>query len=219
MLRKLVFLIKNHKVERVILTADDHTLSNYRQNSNNSERSIQFVDFEDIQHIDYSSDRLSYLKEKYLTNYVVLLNSKSKGILWTYFKGFLKTNGRKEANNDDWSRRGNRKRAAENRVRVQFVNVQESEDQRRSLVKIIKLCKENNVELIGLKFPLSRDYIDAMDDKTFGSDSILVSQNIKVLDFKTLFETQDSLFANQDHLNKIGGKLFSKKVLEALEGS
>ena len=77
---------------------------------------------------------------------------------------------------------------------------------------IINICKKNNIELIGVKFPLSSNYLSFVKNKNYGADELFYKQSLKVIDGKQLFIQKDCLFSNQDHLNIVGCKLFSDFV-------
>lgn len=94
------------------------------------------------------------------------------------------------------------------RFKFQISNFDKSESLTYSLTRIIRLCEENNIELIGIKFPLTKEYYNVLGDNSFNADSLFYLNNIKVIDFKNLFLQNDDFFYDQDHLNNIGSEKF-----------
>ena len=221
---KAKYLIKNSAVSRILVTVDDHTLSPYREKMNNADRSVIYTDVS-----DYDS-YYEYLAEKYIKRYIVYFNPKCRSIVRGFLKAQIsslisgvKSNGNDEEQpfreEENWTSLTTfeQEALAKKRSRDQFPNEKISKPLTKKLEDIIALCRENNIELIGLKFPLTNDYLDVIDDKSFYADSIFRSNNIKIHDFKYLFSGNDSVFSNQDHLNKDGGRKFAKILKDTLK--
>ena len=79
MLRKLRYLIAKTDVERIIITADEHQLSPYREYSNNQDRSLHFTTLNDFPSL------FAFLKVHF-KRYIPLLNPKSRDIVKTYIE-------------------------------------------------------------------------------------------------------------------------------------
>lgn len=201
MLRKVQFLIKTTQVKKIIITVDDHVLSQYRESNNNLDRSVTYTKL-----LDYSTI-LEYIREKYINYYFVLINPKSKSVLRSFFKSFLKE---KKQNNKNWSvlSQTEKKELSQNRMDTQFPNSLKSICLTNDLQKIIYLCEKNNVELVGIKYPLSGVYLSVIGNKSYGADSILMRKGVKVVDYKSKWISEDFYFENQDHLNRYGGERF-----------
>ncbi len=210
--RKVSFLIKNTDVERIIISVEDHTLSEQRANSNNLDRSLYYADQEDFNSI------YEFVKKKYIINNLPLLSSKSRIFIKYYLQHKLSP-PQKSYILKDWSKLPlhKKKEMCTNRYNVQFQNRKKSNSLVSSLKDIINICKVNNIEIIGIKFPLSRDYIATIGNKNFGADSLFYENNIKVLDLKDLYLRNDNYFSDEDHLNIIGGKIFSEFLVNLLK--
>lgn len=63
---------------------------------------------------------------------------------------------------------------AEGWVAAQFPNAVRSKNLVQNVQEIIQLCKENNIELVGLRFPLSDAFIEKMENKNYGADYIFI---------------------------------------------
>ena len=77
----------------------------------------------------------------------------------------------------------------------------------KSLLEIINLCKQKNIKLIGIKFPLSGEFLVILGNKSYKADSILISQGIEVWDFKNTFSNIDNYFEDPDHVNPEGANV------------
>lgn len=208
--RKLNFLIENSAIERLVITVDDHTLSKYREQSNNEDRSIYFANVSSFKEI------YGLFKDKYLNRFFPLLSPKGRDIIISYFS--KKEKGKKT---QEWSAISevNRLERCKIRIAYQFPNDEKSEILNKSLQEIIKSCKDNNIKLYGLKLPLAKEYIQAQGDKSYGADNIFLDENIKFIDFTKEYWFQESFFFNEDHLNKIGGADLTKRLLDTLNSS
>lgn len=208
--RKLQFLIKKSKIQRVLVSVDDHTLSKYREAMNNVDRSVVFLDWG----IDDSKEKLfEIIKNNYVKKYLIFFNIKGREVLKSYLnsKFSKKNNDHREWNSLSLDEK---KKLSRTRFNFQF-NYEKSELLTYYLLEIINLCNDNNIELIGIKFPLTNEYFSTLGDNSFGADNIFESKNIKVVDFKNIYLGNDEYFYDQDHLNKKG----SSELVKVLSGN
>jgi hypothetical protein len=70
------------------------------------------------------------------------------------------------------------------------------------------LCTSEEINLVGIKFPLTREFYEELGSRSYGADSVLQSHGYPVLDYKTEFVDSCSYFRDQDHLNHRGSKMF-----------
>jgi len=209
MKRKISYLIENeYAVKTIYITADDHTLSPYRDGINNMDKSIIYTS-----KIDFN-----YIKEKYLKYYFPIFQLKVNGLFRIYVEDKIKlilNQKEKTGNNIIWSElpQKEKNKRAEDRIAGQFPSEKRSEKLEKTLLEIVKLCRSNHIELIGLKFPVSRSYLEKLDSKNYGADKLLESANLEVNDYKSIFQQNDDYFRDQDHLNSEGGKEFVKVLL------
>lgn len=217
MIRKIKYLIANCHVKTIIITVSDHTLSVYRQRKNNLDRSAIFTS-----RSDYST-YYEYLKERILKRYLVLLNTKSGVIMRNYILSnitnslsFNKRNTNREtlweSLTSDEKREKSRRRAM-----FQFPDEEQSQELTATLKEIIQICRMNKIRLIGLKYPLSPDYLEAIEDKSYSADRIFIELGLKVLDLSKTFPRDDSFFKDPDHLNEKGAILFSEILCDSLK--
>jgi hypothetical protein len=208
--RKINFLIKNTRVDTIYITVDDHTLSPYREITNNIDKSDFFRNYSDY------NNCFEYFKHAYLTRYIVFFQPKAmlvvRGFIYSKMKAIVPVNKKiiAKRNKIKWEELSvaERVKSSMKRLQDQFPVDKRSSELQQSLLEIINVCKANNIALIGLQFPLSSEYLDVLNNKSFGADKILKSKGLMVLDFKKVFNGQNKYFENQDHLNAEGGYKF-----------
>lgn len=210
MYRKIRFLIRQKAIDTIYLTADDHTLSPYRQTANNRDASAYYLSRSDYGHY------YDYLKNRYLIPYVMFFQPKALSAIRIFITSKIKKLISGKGNQADpdsstpWADAAGKYRTekAEERAKEQFPPGKASSKLSKTLMDIIRVCKENQIVLIGIKFPLASAYIKASEGKTFGAEDILKAQGIPVMDYKLVFRDRDDFFENQDHLNKEGARHF-----------
>lgn len=208
--RKIKYLINYSNVKRIYLTVDDHTLSPYRESANNLDRSTYYADKDEF------SNNIDYVLNKLISN-VPFFKPKSRDIVKSKIKSYLFVNSNVNTTSD-WSKLTNsqKKSSCLTRVKTQFGYKNQSSQLTNKLQEIILLCKHNNIELIGIKFPLSQTYVEILNNKNFGADNIFLENNLETWDFKDEFIMNPEYFANQDHLNEIGGYNFSNILIKKI---
>ena len=209
MKNKLNFLINYTKVRTIIITADDHTLSPYRETSNNSDRSAFFKSREDF------PNYVEFIKEKYFFPNLVLLEPKYGVLLNNYFKSFVLPSLQTDKSWNMLSERVKKQKSLD-RFKDQFVYAKPSPILEKELLEIIKISKENGIEIIGIKFPLSKQYKEVLGAKSFYADSLLLKNKIKIYNFNNLNFENDEFFHDQDHLNETGAKVFKKIFIDSI---
>ncbi|MCH7398714.1 hypothetical protein MM236_11985 [Belliella sp. DSM 107340] len=213
--RKLQFLIRNTKVHRVYISVDDHTLSTTREDQNNLDRSSFYTDQN-----DFPSYR-AYFFNKYLKYYCIFLNDRYSLIIKNFLQDELfdysKWGGvRSKAAWEDLNIPEQEKQSLD-RIENYFVDSIPSKEMTMALERIIKICKLNKIDLVGLKFPLSKTYYGMLGEESYGADSLFIRNKLIVVDFDDLFLEQDSLFRDMDHLDRDGGEIFADILFDSLE--
>ncbi len=208
--RKINYLIRNgYKPENIYISADAHTLSPYRERINNMDKTVIYTSDVDF----------NYINEKYIKYYFPILQMKVNGLFRIYIQDKIKMllNQRKNtANKIIWSELSDNEKLkrAEERVDGQFVSKNRSKKLENTLLDIIRLCKNNNIKLIGIKFPVSSSYLLKISKKNYNADSILISKGVEVLNYREIFKDKDYFFNDQDHLNTKGSEAFTKEIFK-----
>jgi len=211
--RKIRYLLKkDYDVKVVYITVDDHMLSPYRESTNNLDRSVFLTSI-----IDYDT-YISYLKEKVIKYYFPIFQPKIGSVFRSYLKSKIRKNvneNKISADNNYWWKlpENQKKILADNRIQSHFCSKNKSEILEKELLEIINLCQDNDIELIGVKFPLTRTYLKSLGTSNYGADELFYSNGLKVIDQKSVFVDNDEYFFNQDHLNTQGGKKFATILL------
>lgn len=206
---KLNYLIQNKiKIKKIYLTADEHTLSPYRENGNNNSRSVFFADFKTYNEL-YDKNIFNYFYETWILKYIAIINTNNSKLVRKYIFSENQMQEDEVVNFEELSNQ-QRKERADKRIDLQFVGKKPSVKMIKYLNKIFKLCKENNIRVYGIKFPLTKDYLNSLSTKLYNIESLFKQNNWPILDFKSIFIKNDNLFKNQDHLNDDGSNQFSK---------
>lgn len=206
MKRKLGYLLKHTKIDTVYISVDDHTLSPYRENTNNLDLSHYFTAKADYNNFyDFFRDNMKYH---------ICFFQPRRGIVvrgWLYRKVTkLISDNKNQSQIVPWHKmkREQRVKLMENRITYQFPSNLRSLKLQKALQEIIEMCNINNVTLIGVKFPLCKDYSKMTNDRTYGASEIFRENNLRVLDYTNVITEEDEYFSNQDHLNDTGGMAF-----------
>ncbi len=224
MLHKLQFICNNSIViDTVLITVDNHTLSSYREITHNNSRSIFFLNPVDYCS-NYSTNYGKFIFNVHLLRYLPLFNPSNSPLFRRYLKQKLKKATNRSADGEKkqikWQdlTKEDINKSIQDRFTYQFETAH-SDSLTNSLKKIVTFCKENNMELIGVKFPLAPAYYEKTSSANFGADSVFAKLGINVIDISHQLKS-DSLFVDPDHVNRTGSLQFSqilKKYLSQYE--
>lgn len=214
---KVRILLENNHVQTLILTVDDHTLSPYRETKNNLPLSIHFYadasSYADFYPISY----YSFLYYRFGHCYFPIFDTENSQVVCKFIQS--RFSGEPLPNADtDWSLLSASTRSSEclTRREQQFPDVAPSIALKKCLLRIVTLCAEQKVRLIGIRFPLSAEYLRVIGDRSFQAAVYLKNLNIAIADFRNIFVAQDSYFYDEDHLNAVGAKQFCYYLNEFL---
>jgi hypothetical protein len=210
MLRKIKFLISNSKIKRLIITTDDHTLSKYRDQSNNLDRSAKFTTVSDY------NGYYDYFINKYLKRYIPFCNPKARDLIKAYL--FTPKKQPSLTKQPIWKnlKKVDKIKSALVRADYQFIDNHSSINLINAIESIIDVCRKNKIEIIGIKFPIANEYYPMVEKRSYHADSIFYKKGIRVFNFSKIFDRNDEYFANQDHLNDVGGIVFCNILLDSL---
>ncbi len=214
MYQKLKYLIKNSKVEKILITADDHSLSPYRETKNNLDRSSFF-----LSRSDFSSAN-EFIKT-YFKRYFIFASPKSRDIIKLYLQSKIANlffhSKKKPLEWVSFSKIEKESQILE-RFNYQYKYEKPSKALTASINKIISLCKKNKIDIIGIKYPLSKDYFVFKKDKSYHADDIFLANNLWVSNCQKFFINNDNYFLDADHLNSTGAKHLLKYFPTILRG-
>ncbi|MEM7186391.1 MAG: hypothetical protein AAF466_07010 [Bacteroidota bacterium] len=198
MLRKVKYALRNSEVKRILIAADHHTLTTYRETNNNLDRSAIYASRE-----DYPSWYASF-NERYLQRYVPLIHGKSRDALLMHIKSLWSNTSRNKSHWADASREYRMSRARL-RAGIHYGASKRSKEMEALLTEIIQLCKQQGVEVMGLKFPLSPEYREATNGLGYAPDRIFEKAGVELLDFRAILNRPED-FRDQDHVSETGGR-------------
>lgn len=210
---KINFLLENkYAVDTIYLSADDHMLSPYRSRRNNNDRSEFYLTLHDYENI------FSYIKGRFIKRYLIYFQPKVRSI----FKNFcvqklitlFSSQSKNSTENIPWSEATLKEKEALSltRWKTQYPSKEKDIKLQDALQSILSLCQENKIKVIGLIFPISDTYLQVIKNYSYGTLDVFKKNNVNYLDYKTYYLHQDVLFANQDHLNELGGEKFTQDV-------
>ncbi len=239
---KLMFCLENEiPIKTLIFPAEDHDFSKYRMDMNNKKNSIayssygSYTEFYEMNFFKYFFTKISY----FFPYYIPLMDNNNSRRLERIFKRFWKDNFEKKFFSEKPKKiskktkvkKKNKKKVwfdfseeeklkhAKSRFYRQFGKSIYQKKLHKCFDKIIKVCDENKIKIIGIKYPLTTCYNKLLKEKDFSKiDSIYKSKDFKIYDFRKKYLGRDELFRDQDHLNETkGAKLFSvelKKIIK-----
>lgn len=206
---KLSFLLPHlDEKDLVLITVNNHTLSTYRDVSANTKRNLIYVNSieslydENLQNeylISNLFKRIPIFQTNYGRFYFDYMRNKSKGNIFVNEK-FNKIPIEE------------REKLVHNRFQQQFVGYEVSDKGSFFLKKIIKLSDNNKFKLIGIKYPVTSLYHETIGEFDMKAQELLLLNDVEVVDFQDKMSFPDSLFKDQDHLNKEGAMVLLKKL-------
>ncbi len=219
LLVKTKYLLERAKVDTLFITCDDHTLSKYRESWTNRHRSVRYSEY-DLHKKYYRSSYFDFLVLKYVRYFLPLMDTKNSKI----FKLYMESRRKGELFNDfsDFSfatlSLEKQQERSLDRVKTHYPNNEPSEKMTKCLAEIISICDAKKVKLIGVKFPLSNSFLEALGSNGYGADCILLEKEIEIYDFKESFARNTHFFRDQDHVNKLGSNELAKLLGAKLAG-
>lgn len=211
MYRKLEFSIENYPISEVVITVDRHTLSPYREAGVNSYLSRKLNDY----------GEWPYTLFKYFPVFDVPSISILQGYVLTKFGNLVswisRTEGSGLGNSTDWFEAPNKLSLARARVAGQFPSLESSIELFKELQNIVNLCEYHSVDLIGVRFPVTKEYFKEVENFDYEAKEFLENKGITVLDYENIFFNIPEYFSDQDHINDEGGTVLSNLIISDLE--
>lgn len=217
MLVKVDYLVKNYQIDTLYLTVDDHTLSQYREWWTNRRRSIYYANYPQYKEF-YHSSLSEFLFKKYVEFYTPLFSTGNAKVFRRYLEA--KLTGKELPNYDNFDisveKPEQRRKRSRDRIKIQYPSDKTSDFLRKCLTEIVTVCQQNDIEIIGIKYPLTREFIQELGDKSFHADLFLKEKGYRVIDMKASLADHTSYFRDQDHLNYTGSEQFITLIKEDL---
>ncbi len=215
MLLKASFLAKRSSARLLIISADDHTLSLYREDNNNADRSVFFSTPTTF------GNPIEWFERRFVARYFVLLNPKVRDVIRSRIKSLFRGKvARSDRERTKWSDFTGEIRFTKTskRSKQQFPGTETSVRNDTALNDILSLCAERGITAVGIKYPLTEEYSIIVEPLSYGADEVFAKHGVPVLDYTHTFDGQPNLFKDQDHLNVYGAEKFAdiirKDILE-----
>ena len=200
------------KNDTILLAVDNHNLSSYRNGFGRINENIIYAD--DFSEIEPSAIQTDFHFKKF-TKYIPLLQPEyNKSVIQYATRSDSKTTKIQRYSS---LRPEEKEKALRKRFLEQFENKTVSHQQKEYLQKIVTLCKNKNITLVGLRFPITKDYYSMIKENDFGINDFWKSQDLPIIDMHNMFFANDDYFADPDHLNKIGAEVFCKEIHTRLQ--
>lgn len=218
--------IDDIKVNNIILQIDSHTLSSYaKEDGSNLITDIplysKFVSYSDISKIRNQSVIGVWLEG----NFPFLENGRDFSILIDkpqlpeIILGGVKKYG-------NFSEMNKTEEAYNRYIELYKWSIDINNVSLEYFVKTVELAKEKNINVIFIKYPVSKEYDEALIQNNVSREDHYnkiftevdkVLKNYTILDYYSLFANNSDYFYDSDHLNNIGAENFSKKINEDLK--
>lgn len=222
MYNKLTFLYdQGIHPDTIFVSVDDHTLSPYRETTNNLNRSIFYANI--YSYTQYSKHgSIAFYFSKHILPFFPIFNTSNSRLFSSHLLSKLlpdkpttqTTTTQKKQSKQPQKTFGFTEEENRDRMKYQFPEGSKSEMLEDCLEDILYLCQQNNTTLIGIKFPLSAEYIKAIEDKSYHADALFVSQGFAVIDLKYAFIGNSELFKDPDHVSQEGAKKLAALLVE-----
>jgi hypothetical protein len=197
---QLSWLVKKKKVDTLLLTYDEQMFSSYRDRLNNNYLSYM-----------YDPIKLSEFKVSYITKFLTLFQRMVDIKLREFFLR-KKVNSEKKLSDESFFDIGKQERIRRAKKRIAKQYLEESPTQKSAFNHILNFCKDNNVELFLIKFPLSQEYLNERNLNKNYIGLKKTNNNFPVLDFSTSI-LNSKFYRDQDHLNEDGLKILEKLIV------
>jgi hypothetical protein len=104
---------------------------------------------------------------------------------------------------------------AENRYKGNLIELSVAE----LYTDFIAYAKVHGVEVIGIRYPQTREYSDAAGELIDpNATAFLLGLGVPILDYRGMFQDRPGLFIDSDHLSDEGAELLSRRVADDVAG-
>lgn len=128
----------------------------------------------------------------------------------------------------DFSNVSNRKKAAEYAGELEFNGKPLFNNETYDyFLKTIKVAKENNITIVFVTYPSSKEYLDMLNSRNISREELnsivfsgvnqTIGNDYEYYDYSNLFENNSSYFSDPEHLNEKGAREFTKILKEKIQ--
>lgn len=223
---KLLYLMSQGRViKNLVIETDPQLYSNYRLNLNNNDLAINYLNYR-----EYSKIFQTNFLEYYIMKFPLMSQKNRNFIFKASFKKIIKYTSNKykaligvpnkieKSGNSSLLNNENSKAKVIYHFSKGALNNNEII---HYFLKIKELTEANKINLIGIRFPVSKNYIDQLEksiySKTETEITVFLKEHISTsLNYRNLFIENPEYFLDTDHLNINGSRIFTKIVIKDL---
>lgn len=222
MYHKLLHLLRNeYEFEAIVLSVDDHTLSSYRETSDNFDRSVLLAPINAV--VEGTDGGITdVVQRKYVWPYVPLLSPVHSQFTRRWIvrtvRALSSQNGDRHDEEPAWHQlaTGERRKRAMDRMQTQFGGGS-SQYLTEYLDLLIREARRHNIVVIGVRLPLSPMYLSILGDTSYGAKEQLSASGYPVIDLKRRFDSNPEMFDDQDHLSEDGARIVARELGSAVQ--
>ncbi len=215
MYNKISYCIRRGiQIDRILLIADDHVVSDYRTRANNIETSILLSTFRTYKEL-LNFNRAQYLYMRYVKRYVPMMEASNSLLLYNFLEARMRTREYHYVEKQ-WAAYTpqEQEQSIQSRVKSQYAPAA------KSLLactdSILSMCRQHQIPVTGIVYPLSSRYRNRVDQMDYPSVSQrFLASGVPVLNFRSYF-SDDRYFFDQDHVNDAGAKILADSVIHYL---
>jgi hypothetical protein len=120
-----------------------------------------------------------------------------------------------------WSKKSLPERKREAFLRVEDQEIENINERLvANFLAVIDLAKKKKKFVIGVRFPVTREYLDCLNEKETSRIDFIIRKQLKedILDYSISdIVENDSYFIDMDHLNVAGAQTWTKRFVDDLE--
>jgi hypothetical protein len=224
-LKLTTLLRRGIKPRTLVIPADDHIFSPYRELTNNEQSVVLGADVEDYNLVYGRS--MSLLKKVAIDAYPLIDLQNRNFLVTLLIEKYLRRSGGgtadgKPAVGQTWATMPAEKRAriADDRLASQFGDRFElSSLMRGTWGQIMTLCRTNNIRVVAVRYPVTDEYRARLPryDLSAVGNTLRELPPDTVLDYSAIYAGQAVYFADSDHLSTAGSSAFVPHFLADLQ--
>lgn len=205
-------------IRYVVIPLDYHMLSIYRDRNRDFSRDLQYSTNFHLMASLYHTNivQVAFLR---LCKQVPLLKAANWEKYFLILMGILENDTLRSSKNEastNWSELDRHQKRARSLIRLkeQLAKPIVVEEMKGILNDLILFCDVNDIKLIGVRYPLTNEYLELAT--TFSLEKIeqVISAKsdsfFSIFDYRRIFCEVPEYFINTDHLSPQGAKVFSK---------
>jgi hypothetical protein len=217
---KLKWLVDNDiKPKKIVLSVDDHMLL---RKSNNRNRSLIYSNLQ--RHKETYGISTSKVLFYEISKYFPIIYPSNQRLIKKSFESLFATIDPDEKN-FTWQELPDSLKLANAHSRASSLLSEKNENiielNRINLSKILSFSNRNNIQVIGIKYPVSHEFLGIIESQGLKDNVLQEAQNLGLktyISFDNKFNSPD-LLSDQDHINLKGSQVLTKELMRVLNAN